>query len=88
MTARTTKSTVTFVHPFTLGELDEVLPSGTYDVETDEDLIEGLSFQVYRRTKTLFHVPDKSGKPGLARTLTIHPDVLDDAMERDALSNP
>ena len=88
MTARTTKSTVTFAHPFTLGELNEVLPSGTYDVETDEDLIEGLSFQVYRRVQTLFHVPDKSGMPGLARTLTIHPDALDDAMERDALSNP
>jgi len=86
MTARTTKSTVTFLHPFTLGELDEVIPSGTYDVECDEERIEGLSFSVYRRVQTLFHLPDKSRTPGLTRILTIDPEALDAALARDAAS--
>ena len=44
MTTRTTKKTVTFAKPFTLSPLDEVLEPGDYDVETDEELLDGLSF--------------------------------------------
>ena len=86
MTVRTTKKTVTFVNPFTLGDFDEVLPPGTYEVETDEELLEGLSFHAYRRTLTLIHLPAKSGNPGLSRTLTIDPNELDAALKRDAAS--
>ncbi|HSR56277.1 MAG TPA: hypothetical protein VLN73_08540 [Alphaproteobacteria bacterium] len=53
MTVRTTKKTVTFVNSFKLGDFEEVLPPGTYDVETDEELLEGLSFHAYRRILTL-----------------------------------
>ncbi|WP_367198191.1 hypothetical protein [Amorphus sp. 3PC139-8] len=86
MTVRTTKKTVTFVKSFKLGDFDEVLPPGTYNVETDEELLEGLSFRAYRRTLTLIHLPAKSGLPGLSRTLTIDPDELDAALKRDAAS--
>lgn len=86
MTVRTTKSNVTFVNPFILGDFDEVLPSGTYDVETDEELLEGLSFHAYRKILTLIHLPAKSGHPGLSRTLTIDPKDLDAALKRDAAS--
>ena len=86
MAIRTTKTTVTFAQPFVLGDFDEVLPPGTYNVETDEELLEGLSFHAYRRILTLIHLPKKSGHPGLSRTLTIDPNELDAALKRDEAS--
>ena len=47
MTIRTSKKTETFKRPFVLGGFDEVLPAGTYSVETDEMLLEGISFPAY-----------------------------------------
>jgi hypothetical protein len=87
MTVRTTKKSVTFAKPFTLGDFDEVLPPGTYDVETDEELLEGLSFQAYRRILTLIHLPAKSGQLGHSRTLTVDPNELDLALKRDTASD-
>ncbi|MCR9254462.1 MAG: hypothetical protein NXI16_00005 [Alphaproteobacteria bacterium] len=86
MTVRTTKKTVTFVNPFQLGDVDEVFPPGGYEVETDEELLEGLSFQAYRRTLTLMHLPAKSGHQKSMRTLTIDPNELESALKRDAAS--
>jgi hypothetical protein len=83
MTIRTSKKTVTFRKPFVLGEFDEVLPAGAYSVETDEELLEGISFPAWRRKLTLIHLPAKSGNPGLTRTLTIDPNELDEALKRD-----
>ena len=83
MTLRTIKSSVTFVKSFTLGDFDEVLPSGTYEVESDEELLEGISFPAYRRILTLLHLPAKTGNPGLVGVLTINPNELEAALERD-----
>ena len=44
MTIRTSEKTVTFRNPFVIGGFDEVLPAGVYSVETDEELLEGISF--------------------------------------------
>ncbi len=41
---RTTRKSVTFSRPFELAGVDEKFEAGTYDVETVEELIEGLSF--------------------------------------------
>ena len=84
MTIRTSEKTVTFTRPFALAGFDEVLPAGTYTVETDEELLEGLSFSAYRRSSTLLHLPSGSGRAGVVRTLTIDPDDLDAAVKRDA----
>jgi len=83
MTIRTSKKTVTFNKSFVLGEFDEVLPAGVYRVETDEELLEGISFPAYRRILTLIHLHAKSGNPILTRTLTIDPDELDVALKCD-----
>ena len=49
MTTRTRRRTVTFKMPFSLEGAGLNLPAGSYDVITDDELIEGLSFPVYRR---------------------------------------
>jgi hypothetical protein len=83
MTTRTSKKTVTFRRPFVLGGFDDVLPAGAYCVETDEELLEGISFPAYRRILTLLHLHPKPGRPGLTETLTVDPNELDAALERD-----
>ena len=83
MTARTLTKTVTFKRPFMIGGFDEVLPAGDYRVETDEELLEGVSFPAYRRILTVIHLPAASGNPNLTRSLTIDPDELDAALTRD-----
>lgn len=83
MTVRTLTSNVTFANPFRIGDLDETLPPGTYKVETDEERLEGLSFEAYRRVQTLIHLPAKSARPGFSRTLVIDPGALDAALSRD-----
>ncbi|MDH3234306.1 MAG: hypothetical protein OEQ29_12375 [Alphaproteobacteria bacterium] len=80
---RTSKKTMTFRRPFVLGGLDEVLPAGAYSVETDEELLEGISFPAYRRVLTLIRLHAKSGNPHLSRALTIDPNELDAALKRD-----
>ena len=86
MTIRTSKKTVTFGRPFVLGGFDEVLPAGAYIVETDEELLEGISFAAYRRILTLLHLPTRTGNPGLTGVLTIDPNELEVALERDRAS--
>ena len=83
MTIRTSKKTVTFGRPFVLGGLDEVLPAGTYSVETDEELLDSISFPAYRRILSVIRLHEKPGHPGLTQTLTIDPNELDAALKRD-----
>ncbi len=49
MSGRAREKIVTFNRPFLLKGIDRVLPAGQYRVTTDEELIESLSFPVYRR---------------------------------------
>ena len=83
MTIRTSKKTVTFRRPFVLGGFNEELPAGAYTVETDQELLEGISFPVYRRILTVIHLHPSSAHPGLTQTLTIDPNELDTALKRD-----
>jgi hypothetical protein len=41
---RSRRETITFKHPFRIKGIDRVLPPGAYEVITDEEMIEGLSF--------------------------------------------
>lgn len=82
MTTRTNKVTVTFNYPFVLDGVDGVLPPGDYLVETNEELLDGVSFHAYRPTATLIHVAARPGYPG-TQTLTINADDLDAALHCD-----
>ena len=87
MTIRTIKKTVTFTKPFLLGDFDEELPAGDYSVETDEELLQGISFPAYRGLMTVIRIPAKSGNPYFDRVLTINPRELEAALSRDSSSD-
>lgn len=78
---RTTTKTVTFTRPFELSGIGRVLAAGNYVVETDEELIESLSFPAYRRTATWIHLPPSDGQShaeiGMSQTVLVDPDELD-----------
>jgi len=83
MMTRTTRKTITFRRPFSLSAIDKVQPSGTYTVDTDEELIDGLSFLAYRRVATLLHLPSTSSRVGVTELVTINPLELEAALKRD-----
>jgi hypothetical protein len=82
MATRTQRKTVTFKRPFQLKGIERLLPPGNYVVVSDEDLVEGLSFPVYRRVSTAMMVPAQN-RPSSVEMLTIDPSDLDAAQERD-----
>jgi hypothetical protein len=57
MTTRSRRETVAFQHPFRINGIDRLLPPGAYEVITDEEMIEGLSFPAFRRVATRIMVP-------------------------------
>ena len=61
MSVRTSHKTVTFTRPFSLSALDEVQAAGNYTVETEEELLPGLSFPAWRRIATLIFLPSRPG---------------------------
>ena len=82
MTVRTTNQIVTFRRPFCLKGVDRLLPPADYRVMIDEQLIEGLSFAVYRRVSTAIFVPAPSGSA--VEMVTIDPSDLKAAQDQDA----
>jgi hypothetical protein len=72
---------VVFGHSFELKGVDRNLPPGTYKVVTDEELIEELSFPVYRRVSTMIFVPAESG--AAVEMVTIDPRDLEEALAQD-----
>jgi hypothetical protein len=82
MTTRSGRQTVRFDQPFTLEAAGRSLPAGTYEVITDEELVEGLSFPVYRRVATMIIVPAPAPSSA-TEMLTVDPRDLTAALERD-----
>jgi hypothetical protein len=85
MSIRTTHKTVKFSNPVSIEGAGRVLPAGIYEVVTDEELIDGLSFPVYRRVATMILAPTQSSLPSI-EMLTIDPHDLAAAMKRDTLA--
>ena len=81
MQSRTKRHTVTFAHGFTLKGLDRPMLPGAYEIVTDEELIEGLSFPVYRRVATFMMLPTRGASPGEMQAIS--PDDLSAALVRD-----
>jgi hypothetical protein len=82
-TMRTKRLTLTFRHAFSLSGVDRELPPGDYEVITDEELIEGLSFPVYRRVATLIMLP-VDARGSATEMAPVDPVDLAKAHSRDA----
>ena len=83
---RTHRNTVVFGRPFRLKGIGRVLPPGRYQVVTDEELIEGLSFPVWRRLSTTIIVPAEQASS--IEMVGIDPLDLQVAEDRDKAANP
>ena len=86
MSVRTSHKTVTFARPFALSALDEVQAAGTYTVETEEELLPGLSFPAWRRIATMIFLPSQPGGAFVEQVVNIDPLELEAAQARDAAS--
>jgi hypothetical protein len=83
MPDRSTETTVTFEHPFTLRSSDGALPAGTYRLVVDEEEILGLSFPAYRRTASTLHTPAVSIIAEQRQAFPVEPGELEDALDAD-----
>jgi hypothetical protein len=88
VTTRTRRASVVFNHPFLLKDVGRLLPSGSYEVVTDEELIEGLSFPVYHRVSTMIMVPAASHRTSSVEMVIIDPRQLAAAQGLDAAPHP
>lgn len=83
MQSRLHEKTITFRSPFRLAGIEGDLPAGDYVIETDEELLQSMSFLAYRRVATFIRLPSASRGAGPARTLKIDGNDLDAAVRRD-----
>ena len=86
MTTRSKRVTMTFRHPFSLKGVDRQLAAGQYEVVADEELIEELSFPVYRRVSTLIFLPAQTHRQSSIEMVNVDPADLQAAHERDCAS--
>jgi hypothetical protein len=87
MTTRSRREVITFRHPFRIKGIDRVLPSGAYDVITDEEMIEGLSFASFRRVATMIMVPAAAPRDSTMEMISIGSVDLSDAQRIDACAS-
>ena len=75
---------MTFRRPFFLNGFDRPQAGGTYTVETEEELLDGMSFPAYRRISTSIHLHAQPGTPMMTETVSVDPEELEAALARDA----
>ena len=78
------RKVVTFQHPFNFVGLDGTQPAGNYVVVTDEEEIPGLSFVSWRRVGTSLRLPAVGLNTGLEQVISVNPQDLAEALEKDA----
>jgi hypothetical protein len=81
---RSRRETITFKHPFRIKGIDRLLAAGAYEVITDEEMIEGLSFASFRRVATMIMVPAESHRNSSMEMISISSIDLSDAQRNDA----
>ena len=84
MTTRSRRETVHFKHPFRIKGIDRLLAPGAYEVITDEEMIEGLSFPCFRRVATMIMVPGEAPHGSSVEMISIGSIDLSDAQRIDA----
>jgi hypothetical protein len=82
MLTRTQTTTFVFRRSFMIAGADGLQPAGTYTVETEEELLDGLSFPAYRRVSTT--ITRQAARTGaLVQALLVDPQDLAKAKALD-----
>ena len=84
---RSRRETVTFKHPVWIKGIDRQLPAGAYEVVTDEEMIEGLSFPCFRRVATMIMIPGVPPHHSSIEMISISSTDLADAQQADAVAS-
>jgi hypothetical protein len=84
MTTRSRRELVHFKHPFRIKGIDCLLAPGDYEVITDEEMIEGLSFPSFRRVATMIMIPGAAPRQSTTEMSSIGSIDLSDAQRIDA----
>jgi len=84
MITRSRRETVHFKHPFRIKGIDRLLLPGAYEVITDEEMIEGLSFPSFRRVATMIMIPGAPPHHASMEMISIGSIDLADAQRIDA----
>jgi hypothetical protein len=84
---RSRRETVTFRHAFRIKGVERQLPAGAYEVVTDEEMVEGLSFPCFRRVATMIMVPAASPYHSSTEMISISSVDLADAQQADTVTS-
>ena len=84
MTTRSRRETIHFKHSFRIKGVDRLLPAGAYEVITDDEVIEGLSFPCFRRVATLMVIPGAAPRSSTMEMISISSVDLADARRENA----
>ena len=84
MTIRSRRETVTFKRAFRIRGLDRVLPAGSYEVITNEEMVEDFSFVPFWSIATMIKVPAEAPSGLTVEMLLIGSADLSDARRIDA----
>jgi hypothetical protein len=68
---------------FTLAGYGDALPAGEYEVVVEEELLQGLSFEAYRRTATYLTVRGTGPRAGRTEMRQVTQKDLEAALSRD-----
>ena len=80
MQTRTSRSHITFRRPFRLSGMDTWAPAGRYKVDLEEERLDSLTVEVWRRTAVTLQV----AYAGATDYVNVDPRELGDALLRDA----
>jgi hypothetical protein len=83
MTIMSKREVITFRRPFRIRGIDRLLPAGDYEVVTDHEALDGISFAAFRRVATMIMVPAKDTRLTM-EMISIGSDDLADAKRIDA----
>ena len=80
---RSTCVTMTFRSAFRLPGYDAPFPQGTYEVLSEDERLDGLSFEAFRRVSTFLHISGRDGSRGKTELLPVSQQDLDAAFLAD-----
>ena len=84
---RSTESIIHFSQAFRLSPFDEAQPAGSYRLITEEERLEGPSFEVFQRVRTLLYLPANAVAGREREVFNVDPVELAAALIVDALLN-